>query len=661
MAAKKKQSQPAATDQLQLTFNSTAGTLKKKRTDDSPEPSSHPEAQSVAASQKTPDSTPDETSAARPTRKRTKAATAESMAAAQREISISEFFAKNRHLLGFDNKRKALLTAVKEAVDNSLDACEEAHILPEIQITIAQQDEDRFRITVRDNGPGIVKNQIPNIFGKLLYGSKFHRLRMSRGQQGIGISAAGLYGLLTTGRPIQITSRLPKKKEAHHYQLQIDTKKNKPDIVKEDIVPVDWANGTEVTIDLLASYIKGRQSVDEYLLQTAIANPHCTIIYKSSQDPQVEYRRTVNQLPLIPDEIKPHPHGVELGTMIKMLDDTAAKFLGGFLQSEFCRVSPGLCQQVCKQAGLSAKTSIKQLDGTKIEKIYKALQQAKLMAPPTNCLAPIGAEQILSGLLQGVKAEFYTASTRPPAVYRGNPFQVEVGLAYGGELGPSPTDISFGNETAAPPAARVIRFANRVPLLYQQSACCMFKSVLDINWSNYSISQSRGALPSAPLLIMIHLASVWVPFTSEAKEAIADYDEIRKEIRLALQECARRLGLLLSRKKRSQAFARRRDVFTRYIDELVSSTVAIARINRESLRNNLLKIAQRHTRVADQQYDEHGKLIEQDQADTPLANTIVVKPTTAPDTSNVSLFESDATTTEPSKKRRARKKIRTLS
>ena len=201
------------------------------------------------------------------------------MAAEQRHISIYEFVAKNRHLLGFDNKRKALLTTVKEAVDNSLDACEEAHILPEIHVEIRQTDEDRYRVKVRDNGPGIVKEQIPNIFGKLLYGSKFHRLKMSRGQQGIGISAAGMYGLLTTGRPIHITSRIAGKREAHHYQLQIDTKKNKPEIIKDEKVAVEWKHGTEVTIDLVAGYIKGRQSVDEYMLQTAIANPHCAFSY----------------------------------------------------------------------------------------------------------------------------------------------------------------------------------------------------------------------------------------------------------------------------------------------------------------------------------------------------------------------------------------------
>src|SRR5262249_19306492 len=192
-------------------------------------------------------------------------ATAESLSKSQREISVSEFFAKNRHLLGFDNKRKALLTTVKEAVDNSLDACEEAGILPEITVCVEQIEEERFRVIVRDNGPGIVKQQIPNIFGKLLYGSKFHRLRMSRGQQGIGISAAGMYGLLTTGKSLKVVSRIAAKKPAHRFEIQIDTKKNEPTIVKDDTVELDWPHGTQVEIELEASYAKGRQSVDEYV------------------------------------------------------------------------------------------------------------------------------------------------------------------------------------------------------------------------------------------------------------------------------------------------------------------------------------------------------------------------------------------------------------
>lgn len=557
------------------------------------------------------------------------AVTAESMAKQQREISISEFFAKNRHLLGFDNKRKALLTTVKEAVDNSLDACEEAGYLPEIEIRVKQTDESRFRVVIRDNGPGIVKSQIPNVFGKLLYGSKFHRLKMSRGQQGIGISAAGMYGLLTTGKPVRIVSRTGPRAQAHMYKLAIDTKKNRPDIIEDQTVDVDWKHGTEVTIELEAAYNKGRQSVDEYLELTAIANPHAHFIYHPPAGGTIEHPRGTEELPHETVAIKPHPYGIELGTLIKMLKDTDAKKLGAFLTGEFSRVSSSVAKRVCEAAGVTTSTWVSSVTHQSAEHVYNALQNTKLKAPATNCLAPMGAEAILTGLLKGIKAEFYTASTRPPSVYRGNPFQIEVGLAYGGELGRDRRDgDSEDNGKGDEPAtSRLIRFANRVPLLYQQSSCCLFKSVIDTRWNNYSISQSAGALPGAPMVIFIHMASVWVPFISEGKEAVADYDEIRKEVRLGIAECGRRLGILLRRKRKKAAHSRRRDVFTRYIDEVVDATRAITRINKDQFRKQLIELSKIHTAQADMEFDEHGKVIKKQRAGNEygLEDTIVVE------------------------------------
>ncbi len=531
------------------------------------------------------------------------AATAETLARQQREISVSEFFAKNRHLLGFDNKRKALLTTVKEAVDNALDACEEAGILPDVEVTIRQTDQDRFRVTVRDNGPGIVRSQIPNIFGKLLYGSKFHRLKMSRGQQGIGISAAGMYGLITTGKPVHIISRTGPRAQAHDYTLAIDTRKNKPDVIRDAPVDVDWPRGTQVSIELQGSYNKGRQSVDEYLELTAIANPHARIVYRPPVGEPVEFPRGTEELPAETREIKPHPYGIELGTFLKMLKETSAKKLGGFLTGEFSRVTSAVAKRVCGEAGLTPNTWVSTVTPQAAERLYAALQGTKLKAPSTNCLAPIGVEAILTGLLKEIKAEFYTASTRPPSVYRGNPFQVEVGLAYGGELGTDKHDEAeenghrHGEESVH---ARVIRFANRVPLLYQQSSCCLFRAVVDTKWNNYGVSQSSGALPRAPMVILIHLASVWVPFISEGKEAIADYDEIRKEVR--------------------------RDVFTRYIDEVVEATRAMTRVNKDELRRSLIELSKVYTAQADMEFDEHGKVIKRRQPgnDLGLENTVVV-------------------------------------
>src|SRR6266852_3276548 len=369
------------------------------------------------------------------------AVSAVEMGARQREISVSEFFTKNRHLLGFDNPRKALLTCVKEAVDNALDACEEAGILPDVVVKVEAvanggppppaSQASRFRITVTDNGPGIIRQQIPPIFAKLLYGSKFHRLRMSRGQQGIGISAAGMYGQLTTGKPVQIISRTSPRSPAHYFEVQIDTKKNEPLILEKKQIDWESQRGTQVTMEVEGRYQKGRASVDEYVEQTIIANPHVKLTYATPEGETKEYRRTYDELPPSPREIKPHPNGIELGMLLKMLQDTKSHWLSGFLSSEFCRVSQALAQDICETAALSPRTHPRDIQGDAADQLYKAIQSTKIMAPPTNCLSPIGEKAILAGLYRQIKGDFYTAVSRPPAVYRGNPFVIEAGLAYG--------------------------------------------------------------------------------------------------------------------------------------------------------------------------------------------------------------------------------------
>jgi DNA topoisomerase-6 subunit B len=488
--------------------------------------------------------------------KKRKKETAETMAARQRDISVSEFFAKNRHLLGFDNPRKALLTAIKEAVDNSLDACEEADILPDIVVGAEDLGEDRFRIMIQDNGPGIVKKQIPNIFGKLLYGSKFHRLKMSRGQQGIGISAAGMYGMLTTGKPIEIDSRTAKNKPAHHFKIQIDTKKNRPEVIDDQEVEWDVEHGTRVVIELEGKHVRGKQSIDEYLRQAVIANPHVQIIYNEPGGETIIYERSSSDLPEQTKEIKPHPHGVELGVLQAMLKSTKSKSVSSFLQHEFSRVSQKVADQICKSAEISAKAYASRIGRHDVELLLKGIKKTKIMNPPTNCVAPIGEEQLVNGLAAVVSADFYASTTRPPAVYRGNPFIIEAALAYGGK----------DQEGDAP--ARVLRMANRVPLLYQQGACCAYQSVIQTKWRNYNLSQPRGALPVGPVTIVVHMASVWVPFTSESKEAIAAYPEIEEQIVRALQDCGRKLKVYLSKRKKEAESERKKDYIKTYIPHI---------------------------------------------------------------------------------------------
>jgi DNA topoisomerase-6 subunit B len=601
------------------------------------------------------------------------------MAAAQRDISVSEFFAKNRHLLGFDNPRKALLTTVKEAVDNSLDACEEAGILPNITVVIedlqpdrpANTKQSRYRVTVVDNGPGIVRKQVENVFGRLLFGSKFHRLKMSRGQQGIGISAAGMYGLITTGKPMVIHTRPGARKEAHHIELAMNTKTNRAEVTVDDVTDdfppqrlktlnagtrdpgflheKDYRSGTSVSIELEGKYQKGRGSVDEFLELTAIANPHARITFvppsrvvaddfddlpltNAAKDAHVEapdpavaevsdaankgvdptittteqggvvlFPRGTEQLPPETREIQPHPKGIELGTLIQMMKDFEAGHKRGgtlynFLQDEFCRVSPSKASEFCRACDAHSRTKVSDLDPPQVEKLFAAFQEARLPSPPTNCLAPIGVRQMLAGMLKGVKAEFYAASSREAEVYRGRPFQIEAAIAFGGELP--------GDDTA-----RVIRFANRVPLLFQQSACSSFKACIETGWRNYGLSQPRGSLPQGPLVIMIHMASVWVPFTSESKEAIADYDEIRKEMKLALMECGRKLGTYLRKRQKMQREAARRDIFERYIGEVSKAINAINGTDMKKLYEVLLSEARKRTAIADAQLDEEGKTI----------------------------------------------------
>jgi DNA topoisomerase-6 subunit B len=515
----------------------------------------------------------------------TRTETAETMAARQREISVSEFFTKNRHLLGFDSPRKALLTAVKEAVDNSLDACEEARIQPEIRVTIGKLDgsDKKFTMTVEDNGPGIVKAQVPNVFGRLLYGSKFHRLRQSRGQQGIGISAAGMYGQLTTGHPVRVRSKAGKRAIPMYYEIRIDTAKNRPAWTDKEI---EWEkdHGTEVSIDMEGEYRRGQRSIEEFLKLMAVANPHVQLTFKDPDGNVTEYHRGTKELPKEVEEIKPHPHGVELGILLKMLQESEAKTVASFLQDDFSRVGPSVAKEICTKAGIKPDTAPKKLVNADATKLKAAIDDTKIMAPPLSCIAPIGEDLIIAGLKKEVEADFYVATSRKPVVYRGHPFAIEVGIAYGKpgdtlqmtdagkivEVSTKPVnqELLMGN---ADEPVRLIRFANRVPLVFQQSACAITKAVIGTNWKNYGLQQPRGALPIGPMVVFVHIASVWVPFTSESKEAIASYDEILEELRLALMDCGRKLGTHVRKGKKLANEYKKRNYITMYIPHVVEA------------------------------------------------------------------------------------------
>jgi len=513
------------------------------------------------------------------------------LAKQHRDISVSEFFAKNRHLLGFDNPSKALLTTVKEGVDNSLDACEEAGILPDIRVSIEQISETRFRVIIEDNGPGILRAQVPKVFGSLLYGSKFHRLRQSRGQQGIGISAAGMYGLLTTGKPIIITTRIDPKQDAHHLELVIDTKQNAPKIKRDDVVEWDKQHGTRVEIELEGAYRGGQHSVDAYIRQISLANPHAEITYvpPKAEEHGAEhvFSRVTDEIPEETAEIMPHPYGVELGVLMQMFRDTKARNVRSCLQVDFSRVSARTATEILKKAGVALTRRPSEISREQAESIHQAIQATKIMAPPMDCIAPIGEDLIEKALRSEVSAAFYTSVSRRPAVYRGNPFLIEVGLAYGGDLPADQTVTAY-------------RYANRVPLQYQQGACAISKAISGTEWRNYQMQQPRGALPVGPMLLMVHIASVWVPFTSESKEAIAHYPEIIKEIRLGLQECGRKVATHIRKQRREADAEKKRAYIVKYIPQVAIGLQQILSLNdgqRDKIVSNLTSVLEKSRKL----------------------------------------------------------------
>ena len=500
------------------------------------------------------------------------AKTAEQLAEQFREISIAEFFEKNRHLLGYENPTKALITVVKELVDNCLDATNEARILPDIKVYLKQVSEGRFKIIVEDNGPGIVKEQLALAFGKLLYGTRFHRLVQGRGTQGLGSKGAILYAQLTTGKPAKIISSTGK--DTHIYTLVIDTVKNEPNIISHETEenPSKW-HGVRIEIEVEGRYIEKGQSVLEYLKQTAMANPYAKIVFHGLGE-KVVFNRTVKEIPRQPKEIKPHPHGVEIGILRRMLQYTKSKNVAKFLTSDFSRVGKGSAFQICKLARIDAKAKPQSLKHDEIEKLHKAMQSIKLISPPTDCLSPLGENLLTEGLKKETGAEFTVAVSRPASVYRGNPFVVECALGFGGSL-------------KSDQQAQLFRFANKVPLLYNQSDCALTEAAQDVDWRRYNFSQSSGQLPIGPLAVLVHFASVWVPYTSEGKNAIAKYPEIVNEVRLALQDAGRKLERYVSSKRRLIEAGQRQSLFESYIKEIAEAISKITGTPKEGIQKKL--------------------------------------------------------------------------
>lgn len=479
---------------------------------------------------------------------------ADKMAKNQKQIAISEFFEKNKHFLGFDSLQRSIITAVKEAVDNSLDACEEARILPDIRVKISKIDskKDILELQTEDNGPGIPQKSIEKVFGQLLFGSRFHAIRQSRGQQGIGITGVVMYSQLTTGKPTHVLSKISNDDTAVSVNIGLDTRKNKA--VKSDQTRIIWENddltrkehGLRVTTRMKAKYQRGRQSVFQYLRMTSIVNPHADIMFTDPDGETYHWPRVTERLPSKVDAIKPHPHGIELGQLQRMCRESSDSRMTVFLRQNFSGVSMRAAKELCEAAELEITMKPKSLKPDDVRALLEAFQgerevngkAIKLLSPPTNCLSPIEEMLIKKGLSKTIDSKFVATMTRAPTVSHGNPFQVEVGLI-------------FGEGMAADKHVEVLRFANRVPLMYQQGGCLLTKAIESVDWRQYGLEQAGGkGVPKGPAAILVHLASTNVQFTSEAKEALSDNEFVFEETRRAMLEMGRGLRKHLEKKKK---------------------------------------------------------------------------------------------------------------
>ena len=507
---------------------------------------------------------------------------AHQLAKEQRDIPVSEFFEQNRHILGFDNPTHSLITAVKEGVDNSLDACEQAGILPDLKIEISTLAKDELSIAIEDNGPGIVEENVPNVFGRLLYGSRFGSGKQSRGQQGIGISAAIMYGQLTTGRSATISTRISEEHLATRITMKLDTRNNRGNVERtedfiwkdvesipdEDGIYPEKFHGTRVEFAIKGRYREARPSVLEYLKSTAIVNPHAKIIFINPDEKVFQFDRGSPDLPKLPSQgVKPHPHGVELGQLMRMAHHSKEYQMGHFLRKDLSSMGTKSISDVLVKAKLSPYVRPQDITRLEAKALIESFKTTSIRTPTSGILVPIGPKLIKLGLkqvLEEYRPDFYTLPiSRTPSVFAGTPFLVEVGMVYGGNL---PKDQPV----------QILRFANRVPLLYQAGGCAITKAVQGINWRNYGLEQKKGkGTPNGPAIILVHVASTNIPFTSEAKEAIADISEIKKEIKLALRNNAKTLSKHLKKQKKRAKVSEKFDLVQKVLPAIAEKTSSV--------------------------------------------------------------------------------------
>jgi DNA topoisomerase VI subunit B len=479
-----------------------------------------------------------------------------------RQYSISEFFRKNAQMLGYSGKVRSLTTIVHEYTSNSLDATEEANILPEIKVVVKQLGEDKYLVSVSDNGPGIPQSHIGKALASVLAGTKFHRYLQQRGQQGIGAAGCTLYSWITTGKPIHVNSSTTKG--AYECDVALEIKSNKPLVT--NIKKVDsGATGTTVTGEFGdVKYEESDHGIFEYIKRTALANPHASITLVDPEGKEHVFLRSVQEMPKRPKEIKPHPLGIGTNDLIEFAHKSTNNKLSAFLTESFSRVTPSKMdelKQIVPDVNLGMDP--KSLTWADAEKLVKGFKQVKWIAPELDSLSTIGEQQISLATKNILNPKFMSVVERRPRVFRGGiPFVVEAVIAYGGNAGRVTNEGSKG---------ATLRFSNKVPLLFDASSCAITAAVNGIEWKRYGVQNFE----EEPVSVLVNVSSVYVPYSGVGKQAIAQEDEIIEEIKLAVMECGRALQRHISGIKNANLQESRYNTVIRYVKQMSSDLAEI--------------------------------------------------------------------------------------
>lgn len=529
--------------------------------------------------------------------------------------STAEYFAKNLQQVGFSSPTKAVLTTLKEAFDNSLDACEDNDILPTIKVKVEKigkgstKNTDLVYISVQDNGPGIPVKDLPMVFGEYLASSKFGKGRCTRGQQGIGISAATTWAMQTAAQGVKVTTRTKGQKKATQCRIEIDLKNNKG--LMKDRVEIDWAqpSGTQVEFWIDGRVqLNGEAGLIAFLKSNVLVNPHLDLSYKLMEDQEVHVARVSNKSPNVPEATAPHPHTMKLGEFM-----AHAKLFGNitvreWLLTAFSRLSKATFEDLIANHGIAKKLFDQTLNAVgeaDFKALFTAIQNAELPPPSTGSVLAIGEEGLARSILRVGEIDYFSVVSRKPAICDFKPVQVEVAIA-------RMTSRANGQEEEDE-TSEVIRFANRVPLQFDKSSCAIMKSIGSVNWKVYGLRQSRNSPPAGPYIIAVSVVSPFIKFKNASKETIDASDELVEEIRRALMQAGQRLSRLLRKEHKEALLESKVQHIEQFAPILVEGLVRLtdsSKERREQAHKGLLKILGREAKDAEQELAEADRKLE---------------------------------------------------